>query len=93
MIKYLPLVYFILVSAISVVITVYDKNAARNRMARIPEKTLFFMAIIGGSLAMFFSMCFIHHKTKQPRFMIGLPIITTIQITGMILLFLSRFNI
>ena len=65
------LYYLIAVSVISVIITVYDKLAAKAGLFRIPEATLLFFAAIGGAAAMYITMQLIRHKT--PKFMISLP--------------------
>ncbi len=72
------LIYFLIVSAISVFITVYDKSAAKLRKRRVPEKALFLFAAVGGALPMYITMKIIRHKTKHKRFMLGLPAIMLI---------------
>lgn len=75
------LIYLAAISVFSVIITVYDKIAAkRYRKNRVPEKYLFLTAIIGGGLSMYITMQLIRHKTRHKRFMIGLPVIFVIQI-------------
>lgn len=68
------LYYLIAVSVISVLITVYDKLAAKAGLFRIPEATLlFFAAAVGGAAAMYLTMQLIRHKTRKPKFMLSLP--------------------
>lgn len=62
-----------------VILTVYDKYAAKNKKWRVPEKLLFAVAILGGSAAMYITMLIIRHKTKHLSFMLGLPIIMLLQ--------------
>lgn len=69
------LLYLIFISIVSVIVTVVDKNAAKRRSRRISERTLLFISLIFGALAMYITMIFIRHKTKHPKFMIGLPVI------------------
>lgn len=64
---------YIAVGIISVIVTVYDKKAAKKRKRRIPEQVLFFWAGIGGALPMLLTMKSINHKTRHKRFMLGLP--------------------
>ncbi len=66
--------YFIVISAITAIITVYDKLAAKllPRM-RIPEKVLLITGFIGGAAAEFITMKIIRHKTRHKIFMRGLP--------------------
>ncbi len=70
--------YYIPISIVAIVITIYDKYAAINKFRRIPEKTLYTFAALGGALAMFITMQIIRHKTKHMDFMIVLPILSVI---------------
>ena len=72
--------YFLGISALATVITLYDKLAAKHKGRRVPEKTLFLTAVLGGSAAMLLTMYLIRHKTKHKRFMLGLPLIIAAQI-------------
>ncbi len=67
------------ISALAVILTVYDKLAAKCRAGRVPEATLFAVSLLGGSAAMYFVMLLIRHKTKHKRFMLGLPAIIIVQ--------------
>ncbi len=65
----------------AMVLTVYDKWAARRRPRnRIPEKILLALAGIGGSVAMLLTMLLIRHKTRHAKFMVGLPLMIVAQI-------------
>ena len=78
--KYLPWLYLAAISLISVVVTCYDKIAAKKFPAhRTRERTLFLLSALGGSVAMFITMQIIHHKTKHKSFMIGIPLIILAQ--------------
>ena len=68
------LIYFIIISIISIFITIYDKVAAESRHTRVPERILLGIGVIGGALSMFVTMLLIRHKTKHILFMAGLPI-------------------
>ena len=72
--------YLCAVSAVAVFVTVYDKCAAKHRRRRTPEKTLFLLALLGGSAAMYLTMLLIRHKTLHKRFMLGLPAILLAQL-------------
>ena len=67
------LAYYVLVAAISVAITVFDKSAAKKGAWRISEYMLMMVGLAGGALPMFITMKKIRHKTKHMKFMIGLP--------------------
>ena len=69
-----------LISLISVIVTVYDKWAAKRRPSgRIRESSLIALSVVGGSAAMLLTMLIIRHKTRHPKFMIGIPLILIIQ--------------
>lgn len=57
-----------------------DKYKAIHHKWRIPENTLFLIAIIGGSIGSILGMQLFRHKTKHPRFVIGMPIILILQV-------------
>ena len=79
--KYLPWLYLAAISLISVIVTCYDKIAAKKFPGhRTREKTLFLLSGLGGSVAMFITMQIIHHKTKHLSFMIGIPLIILAQV-------------
>ena len=76
-----------MISLVTVIITVYDKKAAKKfPKNRIPEKVLFALAIAGGSLAEFITMLKIRHKTRHIKFMVGLPVIFGLQVAVIILI-------
>lgn len=57
-----------------------DKYKAKNHLWRIPEKTLFAAALIGGSLGCLIGMYFFHHKTRHWYFRIGIPLILVLNL-------------
>ena len=60
-----------------------DKHKARKGAWRIPEATLFFLALAGGALGATLGMHVFHHKTKHWYFRWGLPLILAAQIALM----------
>lgn len=72
--------YLAAVSLLAILLTVYDKYAARKGKWRISENALLCTAAFGGSAAMFLTMLLIRHKTKHVKFMAGIPLILLIQI-------------
>ena len=79
MLKYL-FYYIAAVSFLAVILTLYDKRAARKGRWRISENALLCVAAFGGSAAMLLSMLLIRHKTKHVKFMAGLPLILILQV-------------
>lgn len=61
-----------------------DKRRAKKGKYRIPEKTLFIIAILGGSLGSILGMRQFRHKTKHWYFKYGMPCIFIIQIIGLV---------
>lgn len=60
-----------------------DKHRARTGAWRIPEATLFLLALLGGALGATLGMHVFHHKTKHWYFRWGLPLILAAQIALM----------
>ncbi len=57
-----------------------DKYKARKQLWRIPEATLFIIALIGGSIGMILGMYGFRHKTRHWYFAYGLPAILLLQL-------------
>ena len=78
--------YWAGISVITIIVTVYDKIAAKKRPRhRVRENTLLLLGLLGGSLAEFVTMLLIRHKTRHKKFMIGLPVIIAIQTAAVVL--------
>lgn len=62
--------------------TVYgaDKRRAKKDKRRVPEKTLFLLAIIGGSVGAWAGMYTFRHKTRHWYFVWGIPTILVVQV-------------
>lgn len=52
-----------------------DKFKAQKGYYRTPEKTIFMITILGGGIGTITGMYLFRHKTKKPKFTIGLPTI------------------
>lgn len=78
MIRYFIL-YLILINAAAFILYGIDKKRAREGRWRIPEKILFGMAVIGGGAGALAGMSFFHHKTRKPRFYIGVPLLLLLE--------------
>ncbi len=81
--------YFTFINLISVIICCYDKSMAIKNKRRISEKALLNLSLLGGSIAMYITMCLIRHKTKHTKFMVGLPIIIAIQTAIIIIILIN----
>lgn len=58
----------------------WDKRCARAGAWRTPEKTLFLIACVGGSLGVWAGMYLFRHKTKHMQFVAGIPVIIAAQV-------------
>ena len=56
-----------------------DKRFAVRHRWRIPEKTLMLSAVLGGSPGLLLGMAAFRHKTRHPKFYIGVPLILLAQ--------------
>lgn len=63
--------YLIVVNILAFLLMGVDKSKAKHHRWRIPEKTLFLSAIIGGSAGAILGMYTFHHKTKHWYFVAG----------------------
>lgn len=72
--------YFIGINLIGFALMGIDKYKARKRAFRIPEATLFIIAIIGGSIGSIIGMYAFRHKTRHRSFVYGMPFILLVQI-------------
>ena len=77
--KYI-LIYLGIINLIGFFSMFLDKQKAKRGKWRIPEKTLFLLAIIGGSLGTTLGMHVFRHKTKHWYFKLGMPLILIVQI-------------
>ena len=66
-----------------------DKRRAVKKLWRIPESTLFIIALIGGSIGSIIGMRVFHHKTRHWYFVYGMPAILLLQIAAIIVLIYS----
>lgn len=76
-----PLLVWILAwTLIAFVLMGADKWKARHDRWRIPEKTLFLSALLGGSVGALAGMALFRHKTRHLSFTLGMPLILVLQI-------------
>ncbi|SHM78729.1 Uncharacterized membrane protein YsdA, DUF1294 family [Anaerosporobacter mobilis DSM 15930] len=73
------LIYLVVMNIIGFAIMGIDKSKAKRGAWRIPEKTLFLIAILGGSIGSLLGMKQFRHKTKHKTFTIGMPAILIVQ--------------
>ena len=85
--------YFVVINLIGFFIMGIDKRRAVKHAFRIPEATLFTIAIIGGSLGSIIGMRYFHHKTRHWYFVYGMPLILILQIALLVFIYNCPFEI
>ncbi len=66
-----------------------DKSKAKKHAWRIPEATLFSIALLGGSIGSIIGMQLFRHKTKHWYFVVGMPLIFFAQLALAIFLIMK----
>ena len=74
------LLYLLTVNALSLYFMLADKCKAMKNAWRIPEATLLGLAAIGGSLGAWLGMVLFRHKTRHPKFYLGVPLLLILHI-------------
>lgn len=80
-------VYLVIINALGFTLMLIDKHKAVKKLWRIPEATLFSVALLGGSVGTLCGMYTVRHKTRHPSFTLGIPVILAVQIVLAIVLF------
>lgn len=76
------MIYLILVNFAGILVMGMDKARAKARAWRISEKTLFGIALLGGSAGTWAGMYIFRHKTKHWYFKYGVPFITLLELAA-----------
>lgn len=77
--------YLVAITVVTFCVCGWDKLAARRQMRRVPEKVLFLLSAIGGSVGMYAGMLTFRHKTQHWYFKFGIPAIIVIQAVAVML--------
>lgn len=80
-------VYLLGVNGIVFFLMYIDKQKAIKGQFRIPERTFWLLALLGGAVGAYIGMNVFRHKTKHPSFRIGMPVLIILQLV--LFLFLS----
>ena len=79
------LFYFLLiVNLFGFLIMWWDKRCAQKGARRVPERTLFLVALCGGTVGSLGGMYLFRHKTQHWRFTIGFPLILALQMAAVV---------
>lgn len=82
--------YLCILNLIGFVYMGIDKRKAIRGAWRIPEATLFFIALIGGSIGSIAGMYVFRHKTKHWSFVLGMPAILMVQLLLILFIFFRK---
>ena len=77
---YFVIGYLVCINAAGLASMGMDKRKAIRHQWRIPEATLFLIALLGGSLGSIVGMQLFHHKTRHWYFVWGMPAIFFIEL-------------
>ena len=83
------LLYLLLINAAAFLLMLVDKIKAKKNRWRIPERTLFGSALLGGSIGALLGMYTFRHKTTHLSFTLGMPAILIAQVALAIWIFLK----
>ena len=83
---FILIIYLLVMNILGFLLMGIDKYKAKKRAFRIPEATLFTVALIGGSIGTTLGMFTFHHKTRHWYFLYGMPGILILQIALALLL-------
>lgn len=71
--------YLFTINAAGLLLMLIDKKRAAKNRWRIPEASLLTIAAAGGSIGVLVGIYLFRHKTKRPKFFIGVPMIIAAQ--------------
>ncbi|GIO98244.1 DUF1294 domain-containing protein [Paenibacillus sp. FSL W8-0187] len=74
------IVWFIFINAVAYLVMSEDKRRARMGRDRVPERTLFLLAAIGGALGVWIAMYRKRHKTRHLSFKLGVPLLLVVNV-------------
>lgn len=83
----IAMIFMALMSLIGFCAMGIDKAKAKKNAWRIPEKTLFAIAFLGGGAGIWLGMEVFRHKTKHWYFKYGIPTIVLLEFIGVCYVF------
>ena len=90
---YSIILYLIIINAVGFLLMLADKRAAKKSAWRIPEARLMSIALSGGCFGIYAGMILFRHKTKHPKFSIGVPLIIVLYIMLFVFLLIVKRRI
>lgn len=85
--KEILILYLLLINAAAFLLMLIDKWKAKKNLWRISEATLMSTALLGGGIGALLGMYTVRHKTRHPKFTVGIPLILAVQIGIFLFLF------
>lgn len=73
------ILYLLIMNAAGFLFMHIDKRRAVQGEYRIPERVLLAIAFLGGSVGSYAGMYVFRHKTRKPRFSVGIPLMLVMQ--------------
>lgn len=68
------ILYYLLINLLAYILYGVDKQRAVQSAWRIPERSLLFMAFLGGGIGSALGMLLWHHKTRKTKFRVFVPV-------------------
>ncbi|WCK57438.1 DUF1294 domain-containing protein (plasmid) [Aneurinibacillus sp. Ricciae_BoGa-3] len=81
--------YLVIINLMGLYVMYADKEKAKRGQYRIPEKTLWRIALVGGACGTTLGMRWFHHKNNKSPFKVGFPTAAIVEIVLMIFLFIK----
>ncbi|WP_337101279.1 DUF1294 domain-containing protein [Paenibacillus sp. YIM B09110] len=79
--------YLLIINLYTFALMGRDKKLAVKQRRRVPEKRLFTLSAIGGSIGTWIGMRTWRHKTKHNSFVFGIPAIFVLQVALVVALY------
>ncbi|MFD1414078.1 DUF1294 domain-containing protein [Oceanobacillus jeddahense] len=78
------LIYLFVANILGFYLMFKDKQKAKQHAYRIPERTFWLLAVLGGSVGIYIGMRSFRHKTKHKSFTIGIPVLIVVNVISFI---------
>jgi uncharacterized membrane protein YsdA (DUF1294 family) len=82
----LAAVYLLVLNLAAFLAFAVDKRAAKRHEWRIPEARLLGLCALGGWLGGLLGMKVFRHKTRKPKFFVGIPLIAAVWVAAAVFL-------
>ena len=83
-------IYLVVINVFGFLMMGIDKWKAKNNGWRIPENTLFSITVLGGGIGTIVGMYTFRHKTKKPKFTVGMPAVLILEIILVIYFLINK---